>query len=212
MAKTAQFPGLDELSRMALRRLAVNWRESVARPRVSAEMALAWHDTIYDWVRDPEAPLLIQRGQRDRGRLLRHPTGRCVVITDDAPAHYILSLALEGRTATTKELLAALEQGRMPVARRLRFEEQEAATYSGTLATMDAPNLNELGYEVCHVTGVGVRRGLLEARTRVELLAHSLLLLSPVNMFLVPQAYAGVGEMPEFIEEVDDARTFAATA
>lgn len=182
------------------------------RPRVSAEMALAWHDIIYDWVKDRQAPLLIRRGHRQRGRMVQHPTGRRVVMTDDAPAHYILSLALEGRTVHHSELLSALIDSRMPVARSLQFEEREAADYTGTLATMDAPNLHKLGYEVCHVTHVGVRRGSLEARTDVELLAHSLLLLSPVNMFHVPKGYAGVGATAEFIEEMDDARTFAATA
>jgi hypothetical protein len=77
---------------------------------------------------------------------------------------------------------------------------------------MDAPNLNELGYSVCHITHVGLRRVPLEERTEVELLAHSLLFLSPVNMFVVPKEYAGLGELPEFVDEMDDARSFAARA
>lgn len=53
---------------------------------------------------------------------------------------------------------------------------------------------------------------LLEERTEAELLAHSLLLLSPVNMFVVPKEYAGLGELPEFVDEMDDARSFVARA
>ena len=76
---------------------------------------------------------------------------------------------------------------------------------------MDAPTLLGLGYSLCHVTHVGLRRGTLEERTETELIAHSLLFLSPVNMFLVPKEYASLGELPEFIDEMDDARSFAAT-
>ena len=84
------------------------------------------------------------------------------------------------------------------------------ALISFIVSEMDAPNLNQLGYTVRHITHVGLRRVPLQERTEIELVVHSLLFLSPVNMFVVPKEYAGLSELPEFIDEMDDARAFAA--
>lgn len=206
----ARFNGLDEYSRVALRRLASNWRESPARPCITGQDALAWHAVMQEWVRDRSLPLLVRRPRLGRGREIGHHSGRIVIPTDDSPAMYMLSLAMERRLPSRQTLLDALESGRMPVAAALTAEERQNARYRGTVANMDAPNLLELGYSICHITQVGLRRFPLAERTEIELVAHSLLFLSPVNMFVVPRQYAGVGELPEFIDEMDDARAFAA--
>lgn len=207
-----RFTGLDEYSRVALRRLASNWRESPTRPHVSGFDALRWHAVLQDWVRNRDMPLLVRRPRLGRGREMRHRSGRILVPTDDSSAMYLLSLAMERRTPDCGTIRDALVSGRMPVAGALTDEERAQARYTGTVTTMDAPNLNELGYSVCHITHVGLRRVPLEERTEVELVAHSLLFLSPVNMFVVPKEYAGLGELPEFVDEMDDARSFAARA
>ncbi|MFN0102061.1 MAG: hypothetical protein ACKV2U_08220 [Bryobacteraceae bacterium] len=207
-----RFNGLDQHSRGTLRRLATNWRESPTRPNVTGRDALAWHSLMQDWVRDRTMPLLVRRPRHGRGRQILHPGGRILVPTDDSPAMYLLSLAMEHRRPSLETLYNALESGRLPIAITLSAGERLHARYTGTVAAMDAPNLNELGYSVCHITHVGLRRFPLEERTEVELVAHSLLFLSPVNMFVVPKEYAGLGELPEFIDEMDDARSFAAHA
>ncbi len=205
-----RFNGLDEYSRVALRRLASNWRESPTRPNISGHDALRWHGLAQEWVHDRTMPLLVRRPRCGRGREIAHPSGRVLVPTDDSPAMYLLSLAMEQRRPSLEALRYALETARLPIAGALTAEEREHARYRGTVNDMDAPNLNEMGYTVCHITQVGLRRVALEERTEVELVAHSLLLLSPVNMFVVPKEYAGLGELPEFIDEMDDARAFAA--
>lgn len=207
-----RFNGLDEYSRVALRRLASNWRESPTRPQVSGFDALRWHAVMQEWVRRTELPLLVRRPRLGRGREIFHRSGRVLIPTDDAPAMYLLSLAMEQRTPTVDLLYEALLAERMPVAMSLTAEERSCARFTGTAGTMDAKNLAELGYSICHITQVGLRRVPLEERDEVELVAHSLLFLSPVNMFVVPKQYAGLGELPEFIDEMDDARTFAARA
>jgi hypothetical protein len=203
-----RFPGLDEYSRVALRRLATNWRDSPTRPSVSGHDALAWHRLVQDWVEDPCLPLLVRRPGAGRGREIVHPSGRVLVPVDYSPALYLLSLAIEGRRPTLDQLLGALRDGRMPVAACLANEERDQARYSGTLESMDAPNLINLGFALCHVTHIGLRRLPLEKRALQELTAHSLLFLSPVNMYVVPREYAGLGELPEFVDEMDDARSF----
>ena len=203
------FSGLDEFSRIALRRLASNWRQSPTRPVVDGRDALAWHSTLQSWVHDPSMPLLVHRPRDGRGREIFHPSGRVLIPTDHAPAHYLLSLAIDHRRPTRDSLKLALEADRFPIAVSLTAAERANARYTGTLAAMDAPNLHELGYSFCHVTRVGLRRMPLEQRTEVELIAHSLLFLSPVNMFVVPKEFAALGHLPEFVDEMDDARCFA---
>lgn len=204
----ARFNGLDDYSRVALRRLASNWRESPNRPNICGHDALRWHSVMQEWVRDRSLPLLVRRPRYGRGREILHHSGRILVPTDDSPAMYLLSLAMERRTPDLAELRDSLYQGRMPVAVSLTAEERRQARFTGTTGEMDAPNLTDLGYSVCHVTHVGLRRMPLEDRTEIELVAHSLLFLSPVNMFVVPKPYARLGELPEFIDEMDDARSF----
>ena len=207
-----RFNGLDEYSRVALRRLASHWRESPTRPQITGHDALVWHGLIQDWIEDRTMPLLIRRPRYGRGREVAHPSGRILVPTDDTPAMYLLSLAMEHRRPSPGGLQKVLEAGRLPVASSLTEDERKQARYTGTLEEMDAPNLHELGYSVCHISQVGLRRVPLQERTEVELVAHTLLFLSPVNMFVVPKEYEGLGELPEFIEEMDDARSFAARA
>lgn len=203
-----RFNGFDDFSRVALRRLASHWRESPDRPNICGHDALRWHRVMQEWVRDRSLPLLVRRPRYGRGREIPHRSGRVLVPTDDAPASYLLSLAIERRTPDLAQLKEALHQGRMPIAVSLTEEERRSARFTGTTDGMDAPNLRDLGYSVCHVTHVGLRRIPLENRTEIELVAHSLLFLSPVNMFVVPKPYARLGELPEFIDEMDDARSF----
>jgi hypothetical protein len=207
-----RFNGLDEYSRVALRRLASHWRESPTRPQITGHDALVWHSLIQDWIEDRAMPLLIRRPRYGRGREVAHPSGRILVPTDDTPAMYVLSLAMEHRRPSPGGLQKVLEAGRLPVASSLTDEERKQARYTGTLEEMDAANLHELGYSVCHISQVGLRRVPLQERTEVELVAHTLLFLSPVNMFVVPKEYEGLGELPEFIDEMDDARSFAVRA
>ena len=203
-----RFNGLDEVSRIALRRLASNWRESPTRPAVSGHDALTWHSLIQEWVHDRTLPLLVRRPRDGRGREIRHPSGRILIPTDDAPAMYLLSLAMERRQPARQSLYNALLAGRMPVAYSLTPPERRRARYTGTVASMDAPDLAGLGYKLCHITHIGLRRMPLSDRTEVELVAHSLLFLSPVNMFVVPKEFAGLGELPEFIDEMDHPTSF----
>jgi hypothetical protein len=73
--------------------------------------------------------------------------------------------------------------------------------YSGTLTAADS--LNNRGWKLCHIEGVGLRSPtLLEDFPIDRLVAHFKLLLKPSNHFLVPLSWAGLGELPEVIDEI----------
>ena len=205
----SRFTGLDDHSRDALRRLASSWRDSPTRPSVSGHDALAWHSLIQEWVQDRNLPLLVRRPRDGRGREIIHSHGRILIPTDDAPARYLLSLAMQRRAPSRQTLYDALRDGRMPIATTLSPGERTHARYTGTIATMDAPDLSSLGYKMSHITQIGLRRMPLNFRTEIELIAHTLLFLSPINMFVVPKEYAGVSELREFVDEMDHPSSFA---
>jgi hypothetical protein len=77
--------------------------------------------------------------------------------------------------------------------------ERGAAKYTCTRQRIAGPN--GMGWKVAHIEDVGL--GFSAALTEVPLdtlCAHFQRFLSPRNTFLVPLAYAGVAETPEFIE------------
>lgn len=203
-----RFTGLDLDSRNTIRRLASSWRDSPARPRINASLALSWHRSLEHWVRDRELPLLIRRPSLGRGRQILHPEGRTLLITDDAPAEYFFAKAAAGEEPSPDEWRRLLLNGSLPVGRNLTRAERACADHRCTLASIGSPDFASLGYSICHVTHVGIDRGPLASLTEQELMAHSIFQLSPVNVYLVPRAYSHLAVLPEFIDEMDDARGF----
>jgi len=70
--------------------------------------------------------------------------------------------------------------------------------------TLDsANNVNKLGWKLCHIEPVGLKaKGQLENLEIQDLTRQFCRLLKPSNHFLVPLEWAGLGEMPEIIEEI----------
>src|SRR5262249_20583255 len=120
--------------------------------------------------------------------------------TDNAPANWSLSCALHGRTPTTTEIRDGLEAGRIPVAFALSAAERGVARYKGTQRLkMEPPNLNTLGWKVCHVVDIGMNERAPVADLPFERLAkHFRLFMHPRNMFVVPKEHAGIAESSVF--------------
>ena len=184
-----------------LRALATEWRDSPSRPHVSPELEHHWESLLAEWIDNPQHPLLVRRSG-SRGSLLRHKTGRSIVSVDNAPANWMLSSALSGRRLSVANVMRELEEGSFPVALALKAEERKRATFQGTQRVkMDPPNLNTLGWKVCHIEPVAIgRQGAVEGMPIESLKSHMQRFLSVRNMFLVPKTHSGLGELPEFLE------------
>jgi hypothetical protein len=88
----------------------------------------------------------------------------------------------------------------IPVAMALTAEEKETATYQCIMARVPQ-NLNALGWKVCHIDKVSLgHRGRLETCNLGTIVDRFRRFLSPSNMFVVPKAWAGLGELPEVVE------------
>ena len=81
-------------------------------------------------------------------------------------------------------------------------EELATARYRGVLSrTRVAKWPNQQGWKVCHIDPVGLKgRVKLPERGLDQLIEAARRLITPRNMFLVPNDRGGFGELPEVIE------------
>lgn len=183
-----------------IRKIAEDWLISNERPRVDEGVLQAWDRLIEEWAEAQDLPLLLRATGRSRGQPFAHLTGRELVCADNSLANWALSSALKGSVPSLREVHDGLASGRIPIAFALKLRERATARYPGSQrAKMDPPNLNTLGWKVCHVLDIGIKsRGSVADLPVERLLAHFRLFLNPRNMFVVPKQHGGVGEMPDF--------------
>jgi hypothetical protein len=183
---------------------ARRWKEAGAeqRPRVQPDVLAHWDGLIAAWVEDVRMPLLIRKSACS-GQMLEHSSGRAILCVDNSPANWCLSSALLERRPTPQDLLAALDDGTLPIA---MIKPVVPSSYKGTMRRMgDVPNLNTLGWKVCHVYPAGMKERLTPTVSIAKLKERSRRLLTPRNMFVVPNdEYAALGELPEFIAAFKD--------
>lgn len=188
-----------ELSR-ELREVGKLWAASKYRPRVQADLRQRWDKLIDTWA-DSELPLVVRKSSGLRGGTITHSRGRTIVLADNSPAQWAFMRAFQGLSYSLDEIRVQLESGKIPFAFATKRSEKSQMTYTGNLSAAD--NLNKRGWKLCHIDGVGLR-----SATRIEdfslerLVTHFRLLLKPSNHFLVPLSWAGLGELPEVIDEV----------
>jgi len=142
-------------------------------------------------------PLYIRKVRGDKGSVLTHTSGRSLVPVDNSPAQWACWLALSGEQPTLKEVRAWIEQDAIPVGLALSAAEGKKAKYRCGLAGVP---INGYGWKVCHIEPVGLGRGDIRTLPLDALHDHFRRNLDPSNMFVVPKAWAGLGEMPELIE------------
>lgn len=193
--------GIPESICAALTAAAQDWRESPARPRPTEATVRYWDELVDGWVRDPRNPLLVRRSG-NRGCEESHRAGRTIVCVDNSPAHWTLACAIADVRPTAAELLQALESGEWPVVFAMKkAETARRPRYSGLLGrSVRGRTLNAGAWKVCHIEEVGLgTRGAVSELPLPALIEASRRLLSPSNMFLVPNSHAGFGELPEVV-------------
>jgi hypothetical protein len=155
---------------------------------------------IDEWLNRTDLPLLLRLKKGNRGEPTQHETGRMLVCTDNAPANWALSCAILGRTPTVAELQEGLENGRVPIALALSASERAVARFKGIQRPkMDPPNLNTLGWKVCHIVDIGLnQRCLISTISLQRLVNHFRLFLNPRNMFVAPKEVGGLAESSVF--------------
>jgi hypothetical protein len=186
--------------RDGLIRAAAAWFDDPIRPCVQESVLDQWTELLKTWSATGSLPLLIRKARDNRGHALQHAhSGRILVPTDNSPAHWSMALALCGICPTVDEVTSMFDKDRVPVAMVIKASEKLGAKYRCTRQSTPGPN--QMGWKVAHIDDVGL--GYTDAVTSVELCElqeHFVRFLSPSNMFLVPKAYAGIAETPDFVD------------
>jgi hypothetical protein len=183
-----------------LRGVGKLWAASKYRPRVQADARQHWDELVDAWA-DSDLPIVVRKSSGVRGGTITHSDGRTIILADNSPAQWAFMRAFQGFLYSLDEIRNQLENGKIPFAFATKRSEKPLMTYRATLAAAD--NLNKRGWKLCHIDGVGLRSAMELGDFSLErLLIHFRLLLKPSNHFLVPLSWAGLGELPEIIEEV----------
>ena len=142
--------------------------------------------------------MLVRKARDNRGHALLHSSGRVLVPTDNSPAHWSLALAYAAACPSLDDVREMLRADCVPVAMVITTAEKLNARYRCTRQSTPGPN--QQGWKVAHIESIGLGyTGRLEDAPLGVLRAHFKAFLAPGNMFLIPKAYAGLGETPEFI-------------
>jgi hypothetical protein len=188
--------------------LARLWARHADCPHLDPRTALYWDELINSWSTDPKLPLLIRKREKGvaRGEIIRHVTGRELVLTDNSPASWSYMLAFAGEKPSIEDIRVFLERDEIPVS--MVVDRQMKARSRYLCSKVSVPNPNKLGWKVCHIKRVGLGgRGSVKERPIHELESHFRTFLAPSNMFLVPLALGGLGELPQFIEAMAPTRS-----
>lgn len=181
------------------------WAKSPSRPFPPASAVAHWSELLAAWVAADDLPLFVRKHSNNRGSILAHSTGRALVPCDNSPAHWAYVMASNGECPSLQDIRALLAKDAIPVAMIQKAIEKPSAQYHCTLARRF--NVNEFGWKLAHIQGVGLNnRTHISALPLERLTTQFLSLMSPANMFVVPLAWAGIAEIEAVIQAVASAQ------
>jgi hypothetical protein len=184
----------------SLRELGRAWAISPSRPRIDTKALQAWKDLARAWA-SSSLPLVIRKSGLARGSVIRHESGRDLVIADNSPAQWAFNRAFGGAVYALADVISLMEMDQIPFTYIAKASEKPLMRYKCTLKAED--NINARGWKLCHIQEIG-----LGTRTPIErleigtLVNHFIRFVDPNNHFLVPLAWGGLGEVPEVIESI----------
>ena len=178
---------------------ALAWACSKERPRVSKKTKALWSNLLDEWIKNQNLPLLVRRNSAGRGSLLTSSDGRGVIVTDNSPAHWALTLALNEESVTLDCVKDRIDRKEIPVAQTLSKIEKEKAEYKCLIGKW---SLNARGWKVAHIKPVALGRVNLNNLSSPKLNEHFKRFIDPGNMFVVPKELAGFAELKILIDEI----------
>jgi hypothetical protein len=181
------------------------WANSLSRPRPSAYAVAHWAGLLAAWVAADDLPLFVRKHSSNRGSVVSHSSGRPLVPCDNSPAHWAYVMASNGECPSLDDIRARLAKDEIPVAMIQKVVEKPSAKYHCTLPRKF--NVNEYGWKLAHIQGVGLNNRTHISELPLErLTAQFLSLMAPGNMFVVPLAWAGIAEIDTVIQAVASTR------
>ena len=116
-----------------LRDLGGYWSRSEYRPRLKDEIKTGWDLLIDEWAAS-DLPLIIRKSGAIRGSVLKHASGRQIVVADNSPAQWSFSRAFEGQIYSIADIRVFLEKDSIPFTFATKTIEKPRMTYKCTSA------------------------------------------------------------------------------
>lgn len=185
-----------------LRQFGRSWAASPLRPYPTSKVMLHWDRLILEWAAEATIPLFIRKKEKghEYGEMLTHSSGRILIPVDNSPAQWAFGQALIWNCPSLEEISIGLKNDQIPVGMVIKKQEGELPQLKWSLKKH---SLNELGWKLGHIDGVGLNdRKLITDQPIDTLKRHFQRLMSPTNMFLVPVVLEGLAEVPAVIEEI----------
>ncbi|MGB8260630.1 MAG: hypothetical protein WCE75_09780 [Terracidiphilus sp.] len=199
MTELPQSTQSQEISE-TIREVGRQWAASSTRPRIPPDVRLHWDSLIDEWA-ESDLSLIIRKSGGVRGEEIRHPQRQRIIIADNSPATWFFTQAFRGELYTLATIKSLLKQDIIPFAFEVKSSEKARMKYKRTLKT--AESLGKQGWKLCHIYPVGLNNRQPIGEIDISEIEQKFrLLLKPSNQFLVPLKWAGMGELPEVIDEV----------
>jgi hypothetical protein len=176
---------LEELKPL-LTELGLLWAKSEKRPRPTQSTLRAWDEQLEAWIKSTNLPLLWRKDKR-KGETINCSNGRYITFSDNSPATWAYGLALRGEVPsitswTTDDIL------KIPV----KFIKMK-------------DDLNRRGWKICHIKPVSDRKKRVIEQALIDDIEDGFRrFMSPRNIFVVPKSRAGLGEIQEVIDAVEE--------
>jgi len=185
---------------VAIKRIGSLWRKSKHYPKISKKVSKRWDDLLKSWADDPKIPIIIRKSGSARGSELKHNSGRKIILADNSPAQWACFLALKKVTPNIGDIKKWLKNDQLPISFATKKSEKDLIKYKCTLKNY---SINKYGWKLCHIKPVGLKTQRDITEVKIEDLTDKFLkLMSPSNFFLLPKQWGGLGESPEFIEQM----------
>lgn len=184
----------------ALRRLAAIWAQSKDRPRPSDAIVAKWDRLIKQWINETDLPLFVRKHRDDRGKPIKHKSGRILVPADNSPAHWVLSFAFKEHCPSIGKLREVISKKEIPVAMILKGVERNKRHFQKERRSSE---VHQAGWKICHIVPVGLKtQGDIATLEISKIEEHFRMFMSPSNMFVVPLKRKALGELPEMIDAI----------
>ncbi len=191
-------PTVDSEIMNKIREIGVLWKKSPNKPQLSKQVLDKWESVIGEWLEDKSMPLIARKKTKTegRGKVISHPSGRKIIISDNTFPDWMFSNILRGKIYELSELKEMLENNELPIAFSFEKWEKTEATYTKTFSE------NLQFWKVCHIKAVGFNSRKSIKEIPIELIEeHFRKLANPKNIFLLPKQIGALGEIQQFIDE-----------
>lgn len=177
------------------------WAIHPSRPKPATHVVEHWSKLLEEWAGTEDLPLFVRKHDKNRGSVIAHSSGRSLVPCDNSPAHWSYVLASQGECPSIDDIRSCLASDSIPVAMIQKVVEKPIAKYHCTLAKRF--NVNEFGWKLAHIKGIGLKtRTSISSIPLERLAAQFRSLMAPANMFVVPREWAGIAEIEAVIQAV----------